>query len=316
MYGSGTSTVALTGFVAENGVTTGQMNTTHTIKTDSKALDSYVITLSGVVCTVTGIVGGGSVMTATENQMYNVLKPHITNIQVPGTDIKLFLTGKSGASVDGSQTAFSTNIAEQEILLNKNFTPLIPMAIPGSRNETDLSTGKGAILRLELGNGGNNRISPVIDLNTSEIITIENRLNDPVANATNYVSNKQGALVAETIANGGSAAAKYITRKIELNNEAALIDVYLGVNRPSDSNIDVYYKVQAAGDDTNFDTLVWTVATPTTAIAVNDGGVFTEAHYAIDPTIDFTNFAIKIVLRSKNSSNVPKCTDLRAIATT
>jgi hypothetical protein len=315
MYGSGVSKVDLTGFVAENGVTATQMNTTHTIKADSKALDSYVITLSGIECTDTGIVGGGQNMTATENQVYNVLNPRIQNVQIPGTSLTGYLTGKTGCSVDGSQTAFST-VAEQEILLNKNFLPTVPMAIAGSRIETDLSTGKGISLRIELDNGGNERISPVIDLNRSSLTTIQNRLNDPVANSTNYTNVKQGTLVAETVANGTSAAAKYITRKVELANEADLLDVYIGVNRPSDTNIDVYYKVQAAGQDTNFNTLAWIAATPENTIPINDGGRFSEAHYAIDPAIGkFSSFAIKIVLRSKNSSKVPQCSDFRAIAT-
>ena len=315
MYGSGVSKVDLTGFVTENGVTAAQMNITHTIKADSKALDSYVITLTGIACTTTGIVGGGQTMTATENQIYNVLNPRIQNMQVPGTFLTGYLTGKTGCSVDGSQTAFNT-VLEQEILLNKNFLPTVPMAIAGSRIETDLSTGKGASLRIELDNGGNERISPVIDLNRCSLTTVQNRLNDPVANSSNYTNVKQGTLVAETVANGTSAAAKYITRKVELANEADLLDVYLGVNRPSDTNIDVYYKVQGAGQDTNFDTLVWIAATPAESIIINDGGRYSEAHYAIDPAIGkFSSFAIKIVLRSKNSSKVPTCTDLRAIAT-
>ena len=321
LYGSGVNKVDLAGFTAENGVTAAQMNKTHTIKADSNGLDSYVITLAGVACTAVGIVGGSTAMTATENKVFNVMKPAITSLTVPGTDIKMYLTGKSGASVDGTQTAFN-NVVEQEILLNKNFTHTIPMCIPGARTQADLSTGKGVILRLELGNGGNNRISPVIDLNKAEIITVQNRLNDPITNSTDYAATKQGGLIAETVANGTSSAAKYITRKIELTNEADLLDIYLGVNRPSNSNIDLYYKCQASGQDVNFDTLPWiqdtdvaTVTKPT--IAVNDGEVYSEAHYAVNPAIGkFSTFAIKIVLRSTNSSNVPTCTDLRAIATT
>ena len=315
MY-SGTCTVDLAGFVSENGVTATQMNTTHTIKADSMALDSYVITLSGIVCTNIGIVGGGSTMTATENQVYNVLKPVIANTQVPGTDLTGFITAKTGASVDGSQTANNT-IAEQEILLNTNVSTAVPMGIPGSRIEADLSTGKGVSLRIELNNNGNDRISPVIDLNRSSLITVQNRINNPTSTSGKYVALKQGALVAETVSNGTSAAAKYITRKVELANEANLIDVYLGVNRPSDSNIEVYYKCQAAGQDTNFDSLPWVLEAPETPIAINDGGQYSEAHYTIDPPIGkFSAFAIKIVLTSLNSSNVPTCSDLRAIATT
>jgi hypothetical protein len=320
MYGAGTSKVTLAGFAAENGLSAANLNATHTIKTDSKALDSYIITISGVACTTTGIVGGtkaGTVpLTATENQPYNVLKPSIENLQVPGTNLKLYLTSKTGASVDGTLTAFS-NVPEQEILMNKNFITDVPHTIPSATIESDLSTGKGIITRIEMDNGGNERISPVIDLNRASVICVENRINDPISNSSNYTNVKQGTAVAETVANGTSSKAKYITKTVELENEADLIDVYLNVNRPNSSNIDVYYKVAASGDDTNFDTLPWVLDAPEVAIPVNDSGRYSEAHYAIDPPIGkFSRFAIKIVLRSTNSSNVPTCSDLRAIATT
>jgi hypothetical protein len=320
MYGSGTSKVTLAGFAAENGLTAAHLNTTHTIKTDSKALNSYIITITGVACTTTGIVGGTKAgdapLTATENQVYNVLRPYVENLQVPGTSLKAYITSKTGCTVDGSQTAFNS-VAEEEILLNKNFIPNVPGAIPSSTIESDLSTGKGAIIRIELENGANDRISPVIDLNRASLICVENLINDPIANASNYTNVKQGALVAETVANGTSSIANYITRTVELANEADLIDLYLGVNRPAGTNIDVYYKVQESGNDVSFDTLPWVLDAPEVAIPINDNGRYSEAHYAINPPIGkFTRFAFKIVLRSTNSSNVPTCTDLRAIATT
>lgn len=320
MYGAGTSKVTLAGFAAENGLTAAHLNTTHTIKTDSKALDSYIITISGVACTTTGIVGGTKAgdapLTATENQIYNLLKASIANVQVPGSNLKLYLTSKTGASVDGTISAFS-NVPEQEILMNKNFVTDVPHAIPSATIESDLSTGKGIETRIELDNGGNERISPVIDLNRASIITVQNRLNDPIANSSNYTNVKQGTLVAETVSNGTSSAAKYITKTVILENEADLIDMYLNVNRPNSSNVDVYYKVAAAGDDSNFDTLPWVLDAPEVAIPVNDNGRYSEVHYAIDPPVGkFSRFAFKIVLRSTNSSNVPTCSDLRAIATT
>ena len=52
---------------------------------------------------------------------------------------------------------------------------------------------------------------------------------------------------------------------------------------------------------------------PETAIPDNDGGVYNEAHYSITPE-KFGSFAIKVVLRTTNSSYVPSIKDFRAIA--
>ena len=88
----------------------------------------------------------------------------------------------------------------------------------------------------------------------------------------------------------------------------------------------------AAGDDSDFDSLTWTLAPPDTLIVTNDSGAYNEVHYTIDPFVDgsgnitltqsgntnfkFGSFAFKIVLRSTNTSNVPTVKDFRAVAAT
>ena len=82
-------------------------------------------------------------------------------------------------------------------------------------------------------------------------------------------------------------------------------------------DIDLYFKVLAAGDDSDFDSLTWTAAPPDTAIVTNDSGAYNEVHYTIDPAIGkFGSFAFKIIFRSTNTSNVPTIKDFRAVAAT
>jgi hypothetical protein len=320
MYGSGTNKVTLDGFVAENGITDiTKINKTHTITNNKTEHDSYVITHTGS-STDEGIVGGGLAMTATEDQIYNVLKPVIQTIELDGTSIELYLTAKKGASMDSGESSWG-NALEQQIVPNKNFVPDVAYAIAGPTTEAQLSTGKTVILRAVLNNGGDEFITPVIDLNRAEVICAQNRINDPSAAGQQYTAN--GRLVAETNSSGtgGTAVSKYLTKKIDLSEEADLIDVYLSVNRPTGSNIDVYYRAQNSGSDSNFNTLPWVAATSSKTIPINDAGIYHEVHYAIDPTINsvgykFGAYAVKIVFRSTNSSKVPTCKDLRAIATT
>ena len=124
--------------------------------------------------------------------------------------------------------------------------------------------------------------------------------------------------VADTVATGSSNDNKYVTKKIDLNDEADVLDVWLNVNRPSGASVDLYYKVLNAGSELNFDEQAWVLAPPTTPsyIIQNDRRQFSEVYYHIDPTGQFGSFAFKIVLTSTNSANAPLVKDFRAVAST
>lgn len=152
----------------------------------------------------------------------------------------------------------------------------------------------------------------------------------PNAAGNNYVLNYAD----EETAIGSSALSKYITRKIELADPASQIKVYILTNRPSGSNIDVYYKIQRSDDtDQKFDELPWYPVLPDSANGVpysDNPETYTEVEYtvgidefktafgldpsAVDGDVQFTAFAIKIAFTSNNSSRVPSCKDFRAIA--
>ena len=316
MYGNGTNKVEIAGFSAENGITdVSKINKLFTLANNLIEHDSYVITHTGSA-TTTGIVGGGNEITATEDQQYNILKPVMQTLELPGTSIDLHLTAREGASQDGGASAWNA-VLEQQIMPNKNFVPDKTYAIAGKSQE-DVIGAKSLILRAVLNNGGNDFISPVIDMERCEVVAVSNRINDPSGAAAQYSANSR--LVAETnsTGTGGTAISKYITRQIDLAEEASKLDVYLGINRPTGSNIDVYYRVQPSGSDSNFHTIPWVQLSSDKTIPINDARRFSEVHYAKDfgSTDKFGSFAIKIVFRSTNSNNVPLVTDLRALATT
>ncbi len=113
--------------------------------------------------------------------------------------------------------------------------------------------------------------------------------------------------------NGASGLAKYLTKNIQLKDIADEIRVLLDVNRPSNAFVDLYYRT--CTDGTEIDSRAWRLAEPVDDdIPFSDNTVdFREVEYQITPG-DFSVFALKIVLRSSNSSRVPQCKDLRAIA--
>jgi hypothetical protein len=178
-----------------------------------------------------------------------------------------------------------------------------------------MSGAKSFTLECILTHNGNTNISPVIDMNRSSAVLIENIVNDATTNSSLYTS--RGTYVAETAARNTSNFAKYVTKKVELNSAASNLDVYINANKPDGGNIDLYYKVQIAGDNDPFDDEVWILAAPENAILTDNSSTFREVHYAIDPAgTDFDSFAFKIVLRSRNSSYPPTVKDFRAIAST
>lgn len=144
----------------------------------------------------------------------------------------------------------------------------------------------------------------------------------------------------ETSASGGPAFAKYITRRVVLNDgfDAEDIKIFITASKPTTSSIDIYYKILNRDDGTNFDDRTYvkmdlstTKVPPATTLGANTfieyeyavplaqkvGGVDTGAvQYSQGGTtfITFKTFAIKIVMTSTDTSSVPVIKNFRSIA--
>jgi len=294
----GSSSVIIAGVSTFNGITNTNINGTHTISNITH--DSYTITATSSDVASTSGSGGGANITATENRHYDVCHLQAAQVILPGTDIRYYLTATSQKSIDGSETPYAAaDIVE--ILPNMNQFFPTPRVVSSTANE--VGGAKTFTLKAVL-TSDNDHLTPVLDANRLSVITVQNRIG---SNGT----------VAETNAYGGSELSKYITKKIDLAEEADVIDMFLSVNRPSGSDIDLYYKTLPSGSDIDFNGLNWIAALPTNAIPTNDNNsVYTEVKYSIDPTGSFGSMAFKIVLRSQNSSTPPTIKDFRAIAAT
>ena len=139
-------------------------------------------------------------------------------------------------------------------------------------------------------------VSPMFSIERKSLICFKNEINNSV--------------VDEDTADNGEAIAKYITKKVELNNASDQLNIYLDVNRPSNgSNIKVYVKFGNSNE--------WSEASPLQTIPVNSNvSKYSEAQYVLtDNDNYFSEFTIKIVMISDNAAYVPKVKDLRVIAT-
>ena len=279
-------TVTFAGFAATNGYTAAELNITHTIV--SVTIDSYTIQVLAAAHTnaITAGNGGGTAATATQHLAWNTMHPVVQGVTLPNTS-------QTWTVKDSLMSSGSIATIAEAVVLNENYTPTNPKVIKSGATQTIQFDGTFKTT--------NAYLSPVIDMERCSVITIGNRIDETPA-------------VAETDASKGSNLAKYVTKTIELQDTSDEIKVYLDINRPTGTFVDLYYKSgNTAG---TFDTNAWVLAPPTNAagVAFSDGTSFDETIYTIAPTVNFTVFALKIVMRSTGTSNIPKIQDLRAIA--
>ena len=139
----------------------------------------------------------------------------------------------------------------------------------------------------------------------------------------------------ETSPKGGNSYAKYFTKKVVLTpaNDSGDLRVYYTAYKPFGTRVDVYYKILNRNDTQNFEDGNWQLMTQLSNNNVysqskNDyiefeyaPGTLNKADNFISYTStngqtynSFSQFAIKVVLSSSDSTIVPVLTDIRALA--
>jgi len=309
-------------------------------------MDSYLITIPNSVwaarvsgTTNTGLniqtafestVGGGSNVTATGNVYFDTLHTTIPSIELPNTTITTSFLGTSATQpvvLSSPTSSFTKDSISNTITLNDNNTLLNSKIIASSINETnEMGGNKSFELTASLSSTQDN-VSPVLDVDSLGIIGIQNRINNvdaitdvSVAAAANFAGSGEilNAFVPSTEARGDSNAAVYISKKVTLANPAnalhIMFDGYRATGSTGDeSKIEIYYKV--LGPDTNiqFVDVGWSEATIKNNVPA-DASDFKEYLYEIEALEDFNTFAIKIVLKTDNSANIPLLENFRTIA--
>jgi hypothetical protein len=309
---------------AVNGIPIIELNKTHTVS--DVEIDSYVITVATTSATSSGLSGGSAVV-ATENRMFDVLNPIVQQLILPDTDLYWSVQTTQGKSLAGGES-FGELVAPEDapyVKVNDNTfftTPRVILSEPERTNIPGLNNSfilEGTLVSLR------NNISPVIDLDRLSLITISNRIDNPYIPSSGSTlgddENEVRNPISEETSVGGSALAKYITRKVELNDPASALKIYFLANRPGASDIKVYYKV-AYHPDVDFEALGWKEGQPDAEIPISDDpNNYLEIEYTIGDDVgeldgNFTAFAIKVVFVSSNSSQIPTLRDFRAVAVT
>jgi hypothetical protein len=219
-----------------------------------------------------------------------------------------------GRTLEGSETEYSlaSTTKAVDVVLNQDYYMTAPGMIASGINETNEMSGvKSFALTLNLFSNLDN-VSPVIDIQRMSLFLIQNRLNNPISGTT-------PDFVAETTNTGGSAAAKYITKPVILENDSTSLDIRISANVRSTSAVKVFYRVTSSEDVRKLGDVPWrgfnddgssdTAVTP----ALNNI-TFREHKFSQSDLPAFTAFSLKVVLTGTNSSYPPLLKDMRGIA--
>lgn len=281
------------------------------------------------VSTRTAFVGGSGISVERQVIMDEVT-PVIDFFSLPATSATFNARFTDFISIpqanDSTNTAYGVPSTGFNFIPNETIVFEYPRVVANTYQERDEATLGGAnkkSVAISAALSTNDTyVSPLIDLTTASLETINNIIDNPVdsdgaVDAANTV-NFPIEFAAETDPDG-TAAAKHVTIPVGLAEAAVGLKVFVGANVPTVADIDLYYRTLSPGEDVELDTVNYIKATPDNELPKSDNrDTFREYQYTIGGlagTLNpFTTFQLKIVMRSQNSSKVPRIKDIRAIA--
>jgi hypothetical protein len=263
---------------------------------------------------------GGSSVTSQRNMNFEVLRPEI-DIKQPGeTNYTMSVKTTSQSALAGSQVRFVKDASYNIIENKKNNEFTNPRAIYNRRTENLSTSGKlngerSTTVQLTL-KTTNPYLSPVIDLQRAKLNTVHNLISRQDSSATDGF-NVPLSYVGENNPLYGTESAKHVTKITTLTEQAVGLKILLAANRPPESDFQVYWKVASAGDDIKRS--AWTLVNAEGQLPVDTNkNIFREYRYLVGgdggTMSPFTQFQVKIVMRSTNSAKVPSFRDLRIIS--
>lgn len=265
---------------------------------------------------------------ATQNIPFNIVRPNVQTIAPPGTGISARVRTFSGGSPDNTQlTAFIDQGFEEVSLTSNNFLSS-PRIICSKVNEqnylTDFPGRKSFTMEMTLSTT-DPKVSPMIDLDRVNIITVGNRLNSKISN---YSTDPRVNSLRDD-----PSACSYVTKIVNLERGADNLKVLFDAYRHSSSDIRVLYRLFRSDTDANsqlyelfpgYDNLDGNgevinasnnngrpdkLVLPSTNIGEFKSYEFTAKNLPL-----FNGFQIKIIMSGTNTTYTPLIRDLRVIA--
>lgn len=263
---------------------------------------------------------------ATQNIPFNTVHPKVQIMAPAGTFATARIRTVSGSTPDSSLLSF-VDQGFESVSLNETNELTSPRIIASKVNETkrlsELPAGKSFTMEIDL-TSENSKVSPMIDLDRVNLITIGNRLNSKISNY------KTDARVNTLF--GDPTAATYLSKIVNLEKPADSIKVLFDAYRHTTSDIRVLYRLFRS--DSNSEPF-WELFPGYANLDVNknvknindnDGTSdtfvgpstteddFRAYEYNVKNLPQFNGFQIKVLMSGTNSSFVPKIRDFRAIS--
>ena len=263
---------------------------------------------------------GGSSVTSTQQYIMDLAQLQIQEFVPDVADLTYsgsFTTSKSFA---GSETKGATT-SGVELKNQRDHYFDQPHVILTDSNEAAYSgiAQSTKITATLSGLAGNDAVSPVIDVQRAQLLTINNLIDRPdAASTTNF--NVPLNFVAETDATNGSALAAHITKPVKLANGATGLKVLYGGHRMNGAHIDLYFRSTLTGTDSDILEKPFVLSAIDNEVP-NDvsAETFHEYQYTIGGDFakdqqEFDQYQLKLVMTSTSSTNIPRVKDLRTIA--
>jgi len=266
------------------------------------------------------LIVGGNDTVVTRNVMMDEFIPNVATMR-PSTGTVIAASAKlvSGGSYAGTRNtspSYAKDASFSSITLNETNILNAPAVILNDSN-VGVHSVSGASFEMQLDlSTDDTKVSPVVDLQRSVVLATENIIDRQDQSSTNSF-NVPIEFVDETDKTLGSHAAKHVTIPVVLEEPAVGINILFAANRPDAAGFRVFFKTGTADD--NLDDLAYTEIAETSSNPADEQvDVFREYQYLVGGQVgnldSFTQFQVKIVMTSTNSSKIPTIKDFRAIA--
>ena len=280
------------------------------------------------------LIGGGNDVYASENIQFNSVNPRFF-IQAPGdsTSVSAVIRTTTGTSINGTETSFQLLNEVEPVELN-SFNNLKSTRIVCSRvnelqqpvfdNVTDRTSFTVAVTL----NSTDENLSPIINLEDSNVEFASNYLNNPV---TNFATDSRVNSILDD-----PHSAIYVSDIVNLSKPASSLKVILGAYRPASADIRVLYSL--IRDDSSeieqefelfpgHENLQLTSdggfkvvdpslnnGKPDTKVPASSANQFLEYEFSANDLGEFSGYSIKIIMSGTDQANAPIISDLRTIA--
>jgi hypothetical protein len=302
-----------------NGIPLDELNDELTILAVDSA-DSFIVEVN-TPASSTGFAGGNVIINSNQRyEMFNVSGSFMSN----GTDYSWSLSGIGHKCNGLFESQDYVRLDPKVFTLGQDAFVGQPYKFANSLNETRKLAGDSSIKITGNFKTKNPLVSPVINLDTFNMVGVANRVEFIDPSSYSVEPNALNQLVPETDPMNGSEAFKYVTRTLTLQNPALDAKILVDAYKPVDSDFDIYVKVLNPWERVDIDTKPWilieNVWKDFISTSLDD---FREVEFNIAdlmPTVfgsnEFSSFKVKIVGRAKNPANPPLFKNFRALAVT